>query len=459
MLKPNVMFIVIDAARADRFSCYGNKNQTSPRIDQIAKEGVLFENAISAAGWTLPSHTSMFTGMHVSRHGAHNENHKLEEDLPLLPVELKKAGYQTAGFCRNDWVSAATGLDKGFDYFDNVIYEKTRHKWRRMLNYFHIRGKDSWGFEINRQVKKWLKRKDDKKPFFMFVHYDELHLPYNIPKNFNTKFLPAGMTYEEAILVNQDPKSYYAGVTAMSKSDMETSKALYDCALAYQDSLVGDLYDYLQKTGGLDNTIFIITSDHGESLGDHGHFDHYYVLYDCLLKVPLVLRYPGVFEGGRHDESLVQTLDIFPTIRDMVELMNPALDDMQGLPLPPLTKAEDIREYTISERYQDLAGLKETFPKVDLSHLEKFEKDRKIAIRAAKYKLIQSEFFQSEFFDLETDPGETENLIDKQPELVAEFRQKIEDWRKSFKAADIGGASADFDEKMKDRLKSLGYLG
>jgi len=287
--QPNIIIILIDAARADHFSCYGYFRKTTPNIDHIASEGVLYENAISPAGWTLPSHTSLFTGMYVSRHGVHNENQVFNGDLLTLPELLQKSGYRTVGFCRNDWISETTGLTKGFVEFYDIHYGKLKKKARKFINSFRVNGKDSWSYEINRNVKQWINRRNAAQPFFMFVHYSQLHLPYSIPAPFNTKFLPDGLTYEQAKATNQDPKAYYAGAAKMGEQEFEISKALYDCSLAYQDFRVFELYQHLKAKNILDDTIFIVTSDHGESLGDHNHFDHYYVLYDSLLKVPLIL--------------------------------------------------------------------------------------------------------------------------------------------------------------------------
>jgi len=456
--KPNIILIVIDAARADHFSCYGYPKKTTPNIDRIAEESVLYENAISPAGWTLPAHTSMFTGTCVSKHGLHNENHIFDDKLPTLPEVLKREGYQTAGFCRNDWISDATGLTRGFSEFHNILYGKFKHKLRRFVNYFKIKGKDSWGYEINRKAKQWLSKNHSKAPFFMFVHYDELHLPYLIPSPYNNKFLPAGIIYKDARNINQNPKAYYAGVAEMGQKEFEISKALYDCALAYQDNLIKELYDFLKKIKKLDNTILMITSDHGESLGDHNHFDHYYVLYDTLLKVPLIVRYPKLFTPGLREKSMVQTLDFLPTLKEILDLADPELDVMQGISLPPVVSSKPARAFTISERYQDLKELKKSYSGLDLSHLIRFERDRKIAIRTEKYKLIESSNYESELYNLIDDKNEEHNIINDNKKVAEELQQKIDEWRKSFTPAEIAGSEADFDEPARKRLESLGYL-
>lgn len=457
--KPNIIFVVIDAARADHFSCYGYQRETTPNIDKLAKESTLYENAISAAGWTLPSHTSMFTGMYPSKHGVHNENHVYDGKYPTMAEVLKSEGYDTVGFCTNDWISDATGLTRGFKEFYDFHYGKIKHKSIRLMNYLRVNGKDSWSHAINRRVRDWLKDHDRSNPYFMFIHYGELHLPYQIPSPYNTRFLPKGMTYEDAQRVNQDPKAYYAGVTNMKEDDFQLSSDLYDCALAYQDAELGRFVEFLKREGDFDNTLFILTSDHGESLGDHGHLDHYYVLYESLLRVPLIVRYPKVFKSGYREKKTVQTLDLLPSLKQLLNLSELELATMQGYSLPPLENGALARPFTISERFKDLKGLKETYPDTNLDHLKIWELDRKVAIRTDRYKLIYSSDFKSELYDLKEDPNEKNNIINDHKEVADDLLQKLQEWQRSFKSADIGNKEADFDDAVKKRLKALGYLG
>jgi arylsulfatase A-like enzyme len=224
--------------------------------------------------------------------------------------------------------------------------------------------------------------------------------------------------------------------------------------------LVSDLFDYLKMKNILDESIVIITSDHGESLGDHNHLDHYYVLYEALLKVPFMIRFPQLFPKGMRENSMVQTLDILPTLKEVLGLTDTGLKEMQGIPLPPLKNGSiPSRDFSISERYQDLKGLKKSYPGMELSHLERFELDRKTAIRTDKYKLISSLNYDSELFDLENDPTEEKNILNEKKEIADQLQKKIDEWRKSFTAAKIENKEAEFDDAIRKRLESLGYLG
>ena len=174
----------------------------------------------------------------------------------------------------------------------------------------------------------------------------------------------------------------------MSEGDFEIQRALYDSALYYLDSLIGKFITDLKNRGALDDTILIITGDHGESLGEHGHIDHYYVLNESLLHVPFILYNPSRFGSGSI-ATQIQTLDLYPTLLKIAGVNPESYAHHQGEILPPIA-GHKIREYTYAERFQDLDGLRQTFTDIDLSHLEKHERDRKTVVRNRDYKLIHS---------------------------------------------------------------------
>ncbi len=448
---------MIDCGRADHFSIYNDSKNTTPNLKKIAAESMVYNNAISPAGWTLPTHSSIFTGVYPSQHGAHNENHQLSNEYPTLAELLVEQGYKTFGICTIDWLSQATGVIRGFQEFDNLHFSKSKLILKRMLQYPIIGGKDCWGYETNRKAKKWLKQNDSGNPFFMYLHYNELHLPYNIPEKILKNFLPEDVTVAKALKINQDAKKYYAGIAKMSAEDFKIHKALYDAGLKYTDDLIGQLIDFLRKQDILDNTILVITSDHGESLGEHGHFDHYYVLYESLLHVPLMVRYFPVFGSGKSD-ALVQTIDLYPTLLQLAGVPIEKYEHHAALTLPPVGKNKG-REYAYAERFQDLKGLKESFKNHDLSHLEKYEQERLTVIRGERYKLIYSMQGRHELFDLHNDPREEENILLKEPGIAEIMMDKLKEWQSSFPLKQTEGEEAYFDKEAVERLKALGYLG
>jgi arylsulfatase A-like enzyme len=457
--RPNIILIVIDAARADHFSCYGYRRKTTPFIDQIAGEGVLYKNAISPAGWTLPAHASMFTGAYPSRHGAHSESLFLPDGLPTLAEVLDKNGYTTCAICRNEWITDATGMTRGFKEFYDLRYSKLETIIKRLPELIKLKCLDTGGYLTNKAAIDWIKKCDSKSPFFLFIHAPGPHFPYLIPAPYNSMFLPEGISYRQAKKVNQDAKKFYAGVVKMDEDDFKISKSLYDGALAYQDRMIWEIYEFLKKKNILDNTIIIITSDHGESLGDHNHLGHNYILYETLIKVPFIVRYPKIFKPGLVVDRQIQTFDIFPTILKILDIDDRDLKGIQGRPIPPVNDGGKIHKFTFAERFKDPIGLKESFPDIDLSHLKKFEDDRKTAIRTDRYKLIYSQNGKSELYDLVNDPDEEDNVIEKETKIAKDLQEEIEKWRRSFKQAKISGLQMRFDEDVKKRLKALGYLG
>lgn len=453
---PNIVFLVLDCGRADRLGCYGYERGTTPNIDAFAADSTLYTQAISAAGWTLPSHASMFTGTYPSRHGAHNENHYMAASFPTLAEMLARQGYQTTAICYNDWLSEATGLNRGFAEHWQPAFQKFQRYAKRIGQWLVIGGRDDWGYEITQRAKKFVRQRDTSKPFFLFMHLMEMHLPFILPPSHIKKFLREKISVAEALQINQDPKAFYAGAASMSERDFRILSDLYDAALHYVDALTGEFLRFLKKMNLLDDTIFVITADHGESLGEHNKIDHYYTLYETLIHVPLLIRFPGVFPA-RSEAAMVQTLDLYPTLLQLVGVPEEAFSHSQGVPLPPVGNTR--REFAYAERFMDLQGLRSSFPDRDLSHLERFEKDRKTVVRTEKYKLIHSSRGEHELFDLQSDPRESKNIYEARPEIAGDLAEEMERWKASFEHADIRGEDAQFDTAQRERLKALGYLG
>lgn len=454
---PNIILLVIDCARVDHFGCYGYQAPTTPNIDALAEKSIIYDQAISSAGWTVPSFASLFTGTYPSKHGAHNENRYLSTQYPTLAELLSGQGYHTVGVCRNDWIAEATGLTRGFHEFYQPNYGNLKRYFKRLIQYPLIHGRDSWGYELIQMSIHRVLQRTHQKPFFLYLHLMELHMPYYIPSAYIDKFLPKHVSRSDALKVNQDPKKFYAGLVQMSEADFQIHRAFYDAALAYLDSLLGRFVEYLKSQKILDKTILIITSDHGESLGDHGHFDHYYVLYESLLHVPLIIHHPDLFGRGKVDTQ-VQLLDLYPTLLQLANVDSETYPHSQGVILPPQDGCQ-TRDYTYAERFKDVKGLHQSFPGMDLTHLEKYELDRKTVVRSQRYKLIHSMLGNHELFDIKEDQNEMRNIYQENSEIAKSLEEELNRWKNSFEPSEIMGEEAHFDEKMKERLKALGYLG
>jgi arylsulfatase A-like enzyme len=270
--------------------------------------------------------------------------------------------------------------------------------------------------------------------------------------------VPADVPRERVDNVNQDPWRYLTGRTEMSAEDFAVLGGLYDGEVSYVDQRVGQLYTLLEEHGLLRDTVFIVTSDHGENLGDHGLMSHAYCLYDTLLHVPLIIRYPAAFAPARRVSRQVQNLDLFPTILELARLDDPqAWSQVQGESLLAGGSA-GVRSRPIVAEYPEpepsLLHLTSRYPGFDGTPYDRALR----SIRTTDYKYIWASDGRDELYDLAADPHETRNAIAAHPERAAEMRGDLERWLGSFKHATPTEQSLEIDDEMRKRLEDLGYL-
>lgn len=346
--SPNVLLVVLDTVAASHLGSYGYERDTSPRLDELAREGALFEQNYSAAPWTLPSHASIFTGLHPNTHRTGWEKPRLSDGIAsvgtlaynnyqTLAEELSMIGYDTCGVSEKAWLSAESGLSQGFesywDYSETLLHESFLVK-RVFDRYRHKLGMalpapfDKGGSKVVNRALAWLdggRARDESRPFFLFMNLNEAHDPYEPPEEFWSKFLPDDLAVEDTqppvlrsdVLLHRE---VLQGISEISAKQMALYKALYDAEIFYQDTLLGRLFDGLQELGVKDDTLIIVTSDHGEEFGEiEGRVGHQLSLSDRLLHVPLIVRFPALIPAGRRVPSLSSTIDIFPTILEMIE--------------------------------------------------------------------------------------------------------------------------------------------
>ena len=345
---PNVLLVVLDTVAASHLGSYGYERETSPRLDQLASDGALFEQHYSAAPWTLPSHASIFTGLHTNTHGTGWEKPRLADgvasvgtvahnDFQTLSEELSLLGYDTCGVSEKAWLSTESGLTQGFEsYWDysNPLFIETFFLRRLFDRYRHKIGWavpdpiDKGGARVVERALAWIdgdKARDDDRPFFLFMNLNEAHDPYEPPEEYWSKFLPEGVAVEDTspptlrsdVLLHRE---VLQGISEISPTEMELYQSLYDAEIFYQDILLGRLFDGLTELGMMDDTIVIVTADHGEEFGEiEDRVGHQLSLSDRLLHVPLIVRYPALVPAGRRVASMASTVDIFPTILDMLE--------------------------------------------------------------------------------------------------------------------------------------------
>lgn len=469
MKRPNILLVVMDAARADHLSCYGYQRATTPHLDRIASEGALYENAISAAVWTVPSHASLFTGMYPSGHGLEGRNLKLRDDIPTLAGFLHAQGYRTAAYTANALIGSATGLARGFEIchdIRNLVQAEAESGWQQPVNALYRRlyygprphqgtWYDNGAWRINRDIKQQIQRwQKDAEPFFIFANYMETHLRYEPPRAFRHRFLTPSQQ-KRWQKINQNAWKFMSGDVVMTDDDWEILTALYDAELAYLDMRLGQLYTFLQERGLLDNTIIIITADHGENLGDHHLMDHQYCVYDTLARVPLIIRYPERFPAGMRLNELVQTVDLYPTLARLTTNHFPdaLLRSVQGQSLLPETLAETARAFTVTEY---LAPQLHSFGREGVAAGSYFTRKLR-GLRTAQHKYIWASDGAHEFYDLAADPGEMRNVIEVERDAAATLACQLEQWVNEFVRVTLHEESL-IDDLIVERLKALGYI-
>jgi len=427
---PNILFVVMDTVRADHLSCYGYQKMRTPNIDRLSREGVLFLNAFSAAPWTAPSQASMFTGLYPSQHHTDWGHIDLDESFPTLAARMRDAGYLTIGFSENPSVGRWFGhLDRGFSEFHDT--------WRRPLVVRAIAKIGTRVFHQNERVEcaersiglfeRWVSNnRYCGTPFFAYMNFMAAHGP-RYPRRGSS----AGSWTKERLAriepVNVNPQRYYLAKYKLTQEELGTLEEFYDADIAYLDSQIGNLVSFLAREGVLDQTIVILTSDHGENFGEHGFFEHQFVLYNTLLHVPLVIRYPALWEPKRI-EKRVSTVFLFDTVLAMAGA--PRSERSKDLGADPLAQMQG-QEFVIAECGNAVEMLKDDVG--DEGHgldFSGFDRSLRCVIEG-DYKLIWASNGKHELYRIKDDFGETDNLIEKKQDQARVLGQLLESWELS----------------------------
>jgi len=497
--RPNIIIVLLDTLRADHLSCYSYERPTTPCIDRIAAEGVVYEQAISQSAWTPPSHASLFTGTYPSEHGVTRSRLVLDPHLVPLPEVMQGHGYRTYGVSNNYWLSRETRFDRGFDEFlhgwqliqnrgrnvalerqgkrdqlgleplsgsddggfaeacgrwTNLLYDKVTQKLLRSFNAY-----DDGAWLLNRTVRGWLPEwRRRERPFFAFLHYMDTHIRYKAPGRYHTLHTPSGLSSRRIRRVNQNPWRYVAGAKDMSEEDFTILRGLYDGEVSYTDHRVGQVYEMLRTSGVLDDSVLIITSDHGENLGDHQLMDHQYCLYDTLLRVPLIIRFPSEFPAGLRVQEPVRLVDVFPTLLQLTGIGDEGLwEQSRGQPLfrSDVEGAEArraISEYL--EPQPPLEVLQERYPDSDIGRYDRTLR----SVRSGSHKYIWASDGAHELYDVGQDPAEERNIVSERPDLAAELEAVLVQEVGAIENIATSSEAAALDEMTLKKLEQLGYL-
>jgi choline-sulfatase len=394
----NVLLITLDTTRADHLGCYGYGEARTPRLDGLAREGVRFARVYCPAPLTLPSHTSIMTGLYPATHGVRNNGHDLSPKWPTLAAILKERGFATAAFVSSFSVDSRFGLGRGFDVYDDTFQPQAPLKGANA---------ERRAAETFARFDRWLGHLGSER-FFAWVHYYDPHLPYDPPA-----------PYRE-----------------------EAPGRPYDGEISYMDHYVGAVLDALKAKGLLDRTLVVVAGDHGEGLGNKVETGHGIFLYEETMRVPLILHDPSAFPRPRVVKDEVRLVDVAPTILETIGFEAEA-KAMEGRSLVPW-----IGDKTPG----DLDSIIETFyPR------ENFGWSELVGIVSGPWKLIQAP--RPELYDLAKDPDEMTDLSGSSPAKAAELRRKLEEELLRLSAppgASGGPAAARLDDR--ERLRSLGYV-
>jgi arylsulfatase A-like enzyme len=430
-----IILISLDTLRADHLGIYGYHRNTSPSIDAFARESIVFERAVVQAPWTLPSHMSIMTSLYPSFHGVFSKNNHLADEHVTLAELLREGGYQTAAFADGAVMNEIFGFNQGFDIYDSDS----------MIGIARILPK----------VKKWIDE-NKSKPFFLFIHCYDIHAPYDPPPPYDNIF--HDFTYSGHLFPN--PKTLVAATNNWLKvndEDLRHIVAHYDGGIRYTDAKIGEFLSYLQETGLKDQTLIIITSDHGEEFREHGGFLHWKLYFKPNLHVPLIMRIPNYPKEEVRINELVQSIDILPTILDIAGF--PPHKRAQGRSLLPLIK----RYKNIFNR--SLWRIFHPFRKKEIiSFSESTEhpffpwyKDD-ISVMTDVYQMIyNTRTHSTQLFNHRADPLEKNNIARVNKEvtehLLSQYRE-LDSITPNHKTLPIT-----LDEQTREQLKALGYIG
>jgi len=401
----NIVFVSFDALQAAHLGCLGYSRNVTPTLDAVAKHGFSFAHTISVASWTVPASMTWFTGVYPSEHRMTNKYaiynadvqklanlKELSPDLVTLADILKQNGYATGGFTGNAGVSGGFGYEQGFDvyYYEQGIFGSMDQSIPEAL--------------------KWLKANKDKK-FFLFLHGYDIHGQNSPASGFDYRFVDKG--YDKKYTGSEQEalreEGLEKGQLTLREADVRFWRAVYDEKIQRTDEKFKQFLIDFAKLGLIDQTLFVLTSDHGTEFYEHRRFDHGFTLYDEQIHVPLIIKLPGL-NAGKVITDRVSSIDVMPTLLDLLDVEVPrnAKNQLRGTSLVPALKGEPVRRDVFSE-----------------TDYRQYTYKRSV-ITPDGWKLIYTlENKGRELYSLQDDPGETTNRVDAEPKLTDELERKL----------------------------------
>ncbi len=447
---PPIIILLLDSASTKHFSLYGHHRRTTPHLEEIAPETAVYRHCFSTAPWTVPSHVSLFTGLYPHEHRCNDVFVGMREDLLSLPEVLKEVGYRTFGVSSNLLVSRTLGFSRAFEEFYEMgtLFQNPRYLEARKL-YIQAKPhlKSDWEkikfslkyilesrdftFPLKKTIDKLYKKhladitastafmskrslrlakrlvqkcQADGGPFFLFINLMETHGVFNAPYPFNRQFQKIDSTVKKRLSAPGVDANLYEENPELRRERAEFLGLSLDQEILFTDSLIGDFYQFLRQQNLLDRVLLIITSDHGEGMGEHGLFGHSFAVYNELVHIPLVVKYPRDYGLTGDVTRLAQLNDLFATICQMTNVARPT-------PFSSHSLLEDTRDFALSalldnRRGMDYLARRFTEFKVFSSMLPGHA-----WINSDLWKLIRWQDGARELYDLNQDPGEQHNLM------------------------------------------------
>lgn len=440
--KPQyIIFISLDTLRADHLGCYGYDKNTSPAIDRIAEEGTLFENAFVQRGLTQPSLASIMTSLYINQHKLldHIYSSTLSEDNTTLAEYLSRNDYVTKVWCSNLLVTEETGILQGFK---EVVLEEDEDK-------------------MTSSALKWIADFNSERPkdnFFLWIHYIDPHAPYTARKPYIDQFESSydGNYGDEILFTEVD--DIFLQKRKLSEEDLEHIISLYDSQIARVDDLIKQITDKLKDLNIYDDTLLVFFSDHGEELYEHNNYmEHYRSVYEDVLHIPLIVRYPGVVPVKKRIDNVVEAIDIMPTILEMSGISPD--NKISGLSLKPLWEGKEFKKnFAVSEFWNKIFTLRTDKWAYIWNPEEIWPEDTRFT--GGEYP-VQRE----ELYNIIDDKYQQNNLVSEKKETADILNKQISEWiiealdkdQQPVKSIPLGKIPL-LDEKKKKALKSLGYI-
>lgn len=432
----NVLMIVVDTLRADHLGCYGYERETSPNIDKLAKQGVLFERCYSTSSWTLPAVASLLSSKPPARHGATGWTDKVAADVPWLPSVLQERGYHTMAVTSNPFLTKKHGFDRGFDQFDSEsVIASAQWSFPRLKSKYKALVLASTSATATRRSMELLNKRPENEPFFMMLHYMDPHADYVPPEPFNTKFTG---DYEGNLSGHVQSENIGPDIPGKAQKHI---KALYDGEIAHVDRYIGQVLDHLEALDIRDQTAVIVTADHGEELLDHGQWGHGRTLYEEVIRVPLIIDWPGDEASGHRVSAPVSLLDLPPTVLNGLDKQVPKA--MDGRDLSPALQGGEVSEEQTLTASTSLGAPLHAVIRGDKKIIAEITGGSSPTLR------------NSEFYDLSKDPEEQEPQASEATQQT--LTQLLKGHLKQTSVADKQDQSQKLNSGHRKRLRSLGY--